>query len=487
MNGLIRCAHCGKLIARGSVEMAFVDGVFICADCLDEATFECEHCGERHLNANKRYVELDDGTQETWCVDCLDSDAFECEHCGAVHPLEEGRTVITTESGVTEVWCDSCVCDDAYTCEDCGDYVACDVSTWINDMHVVCPTCLDDGYDTCEHCGEWAPRDRMTEIRGGGYICERCYEEHYMYCAECGEVVPSDDYDYDAEMCYECLGDRDSSNERQHYPNAVRLNYHDYDRPSLRWFGECRPSWNGVMRGIGVEVECDAPQRGISLNMQGALNDVCALMGDRVFFEYDCSLTNAVGKGFEMITQPHTLEAFYEMPWRETFKAIMEHGWAAHDAGTCGLHVHFSRELFGADTETQDDNIAKLMQFFELYYDDIVKVSRRTVDETGNVYYARKHGSKSKSRLKDIAESKCCGHYSAVNVNNEHTVEIRIMRGTLNYSTFMACIDFLVTVVRNSCRIGWSDTTEASEWLMGLKPETIEYVRSKGARFEGAL
>ena len=140
--------------------------------------------------------------------------------------------------------------------------------------------------------------------------------------------------------------------------------------------------------------------------------------------------------------------------------------------------MHFSREIFGADEETQDDNIAKMVQFFELYYDDIVKVSRRTENQ---LRWARKYGVKGKSAVKKLAKNKDGSHKVAVNMSNPHTVEIRIMRGTLKIDSFMASVDFLSTVVKNSCRIGWSDTTDDFEWLRGLKPETMNYILSRGA------
>ena len=490
MNGLIRCAECGKLVSRGSVEMEFVDGVFICADCLEDATFICERCGERHLNRNKCEDEIitSNSDGETWCVDCVASHAFFCEECENYYSSDDFEDVEVDGSTL----CESCLeglvenCEVFY-CEDCEEYHYNSNGVYVvNIDRMVCGQCIawSSNYGRCNDCGDYYTIDCLTEVRGGDYVCRDCLEYNYSHCPVCDEWVSDSEYDMDNDICERCA---ESRRDNMLYLNAVRMGYHDdWNRPALKWFGRALPSWNGRMRGIGLEIECDAPRSGMELDMQSALNDVCAVMGDRVFFEYDCSLSNAVGKGFEMITQPHTVEEFYEVPWAECFDAITRHGWSAHDAGTCGLHVHFSREMFGEDEDTQDDNIAKLIQFFELYYDDIVKVSRRTLDCDGNVHYARKCGYKGKTQLKNYAKHKSCGHYSAVNIGNDYTVEIRIMRGTLKIETFMACMDFLLTIVRNSCRIGWSDATDDFEWLVGLKPETRNYLRSRDA-FWGAL
>lgn len=485
MNGLIRCAHCGKLIARGSVEMEFVDGVFICEDCLEDATFICEHCEERHLNRNKfsdGIVTRTSDHHETWCVDCADRYAFFCRECEEYYDEYDYESFELNGETVCRDCRDNLLDDgQIFYCEDCETYHWNCRGEWVDSVdRMVCIDCLEwsGDYERCNACCDWHPIDDLVTVRGGDRVCESCLEYYYTWCEECEKYVPSDEYNYDLDMCNECASHRGSGE----YPNAVRLGYHDdWNRPRLKWFGRALPSWNGRMRGIGLEIECDAPQVGMALDMQSALDDVCAVMGDRVFFEYDCSLSNAVGKGFEMITQPHTVEEFYNVPWAECFDAITRHGWSAHDAGTCGLHVHFSREMFGDDEDTQDDNIAKLIQFFELYYEDIVKASRRTLGADGNVYYAKKCGHKGKTKIKNYAKGKHCGHYSAVNIGNEDTVEIRIMRGTLKLETFMACMDFLLTIVKNSCRIGWSDATDDFEWLVGLKAETKQYLRSRDA------
>lgn len=483
MNGLIRCAECGKLVSRGSVEMEYVDGVFICADCLEDATFICEHCGERHLIRNKysEDVVTDDGN-ETWCVDCVGDHAFYCEECETTYSrddFEEHEVDGNTLCGA----CLEGLIDngDVFICRVCDEYHYESNGIYVvDDDCMICEHCFtwSSDYAYCTECGEAYSYEHLTRTRDGDLVCDDCRGRDYSYCRVCGEWVQDSEYNFDSGMCDRCEEER---TDNPLYPNAVRLGYHDWNRPDLKWFGRALPSWNGRMRGIGLEIECDAPQSGMELDMQSALNDVCAVMGDRVFFEYDCSLSNAVGKGFEMITQPHTVEEFYNVPWAECFEAIKRYGWSAHDAGTCGLHVHFSREMFGEDADTQDDNIAKLIQFFELYYEDIVKVSRRTLGSDGNVYYAQKCGHKGKSKIKEYAKGKRCGHYSAINIGNADTVEIRIMRGTLNVETFMACIDFLLTIVKNSCRIGWSDTTDDFEWLVGLNPETVKYINKRGA------
>ena len=74
-----------------------------------------------------------------------------------------------------------------------------------------------------------------------------------------------------------------------------------------------------------------------------------------------------------------------------------------------------------------------------------------------------------------------CNRYRAINVTNRNTVEIRITRGTLKYSTFMACIDFMVTLVRNCATIDYKELTDPRAWLKGIKPTTVDYLNEVGA------
>ncbi len=384
--------------------MEFVDGHFYCENCLEEGTFICEHCGERHSEQFRMTVYCSDGTAEYWCADCGANDAHHCFECGN--------------------W-----------------FAGSDQMHYTSDGNEVCESCFDTYYDECHSCGRIYRIDDM--------------------------LFDDDDYNY---YCEDCWGDRVSSD------NARVRSYHD--APPLRYIGECLPTWDGVWRGIGIELEIDRHERDYELE-QDTLNKLDELAGEHMHFEHDGSLNY----GFEIVTQPHTISAFYDMPWEEILQICRDNGYDSHDIGTCGLHMHFSREMFGADEETQGDNIAKLMQFFELYWEDILKASRRTEEQARQ--WASRYLTANKSKLKEYSKGdRYAGRYMAINLTNRHTVEIRIMRGTLNYESFMACCDFLITAVLNSCRIGWSDTTDDAEWLKGIRTSTETYLTSKGAFYE---
>lgn len=465
-----------------------VDGVFVRNEDIEEMTFECERCGDRHLRGDgDENIYRVDG--EDWCEACYDEDSFECERCGCRHSADVAYTV-TTRRG-SELWCENCWEWNTVTCERCGESVDSDYAICIDDYSntYVCEDCIDD-YTQCDCCGEWHLNDGVTEVRGGEYVCDSCLENEYEFCDECNEWVLSDEYNHEHDMCNDCWADRaemyegssaetitedgtiEDSNSVARSDNAIVRPYHS--RPYIHFFGARNALNNTAYAGIGVELEVDVLEGQRAEFKQRALNRIDRIAGDRLYFNADCSLRN----GFEIITQPHTLDAFNEIPWDEIMNACKENGFSSHDAGTCGLHVHFSRLMFGDDTETQDDNISKLVQFFEFYWDDMVKASRREGDQ---LRWCNKKGYISKKRIKDYVKNKWGGHSEAINNSNRDTVEIRIMRGTTNIKSFNACIDLLVTLVKNSCRVGWDEVCEADEMLKGIKSETAQYLTSKGA------
>jgi len=62
-----------------------------------------------------------------------------------------------------------------------------------------------------------------------------------------------------------------------------------------------------------------------------------------------------------------------------------------------------------------------------------------------------------------------------VNVTNEHTVELRFFRGTLNYNSFMSALQF-VTLLAELASKETDETITSITWdqIMGYIPEFVE-------------
>ena len=109
-------------------------------------------------------------------------------------------------------------------------------------------------------------------------------------------------------------------------------------------------------------------------------------------------------------------------------------GCKSHDTTTCGLHVHVSRSFF-----TMSETV-KLGLFVYFNKSRLETFARRT--ET------------SYAKFKPVLRSdlKAAGHsdrrYEAINFENARTIEFRLFKGTLNFETFMATLEFCDAVSR---------------------------------------
>ena len=200
-----------------------------------------------------------------------------------------------------------------------------------------------------------------------------------------------------------------------------------------------------------------------------------------MYIKHDGSLDD----GFECVTHPMTLDYHInQMPWRAILNKAVAKGYLSHQAGTCGLHVHISRNALGANYEEQEATIAKILYFYEKFWNEILTFSRRT--ESQAEHWARRYGGgiiNPKETLKH-AKNSHMGRYAAVNLENDATIEMRIFRGTLKYNTFIATLQ----MVDEICKVAISLSDEFVQSLTWLdfvkgiaddKQELINYLKEK--------
>ena len=463
----IYCVKCGCVESAG--EMVYVESAdaYYCRDCAEEDGFvECERCGRWHHVDDAEVVISENGEEQTWCSDCALAHSFTCDCCGGIYDDRFYDKSDVASGGFAETWCENCVSDYAVECHDCGDYVNRDDAIYTSYGYYICSDCKSDNYEWCEDCDELFRREDIYSS-GCHCICTGCapYSDNWYWCDECGNYVYETEWNYSCECCNDCLGVARRSD------NARIRSYHG-DEPRFRFFGK----YGDVFAGLGTELEIDREEAD-GREQQLCLNELDEQFGQHGYFKYDGSLNH----GIEIVTLPHTLEEFYKLPWKEILDVCKRHGYSSHEIGTCGLHVHISRTLFGDTDDERADNIAKLMQFYSLYWEDIVRVSRRTQGQVEQ--WAGKYTTVRKAQLKNWAGKKeyFSNRYMAVNITNNDTVEIRINRGTLKYETFMATIDFVMTTAINSKGIDWADISDDYLWLKGLKKETLDYLYSRRA------
>lgn len=370
----------------------------------------------------------------------------ECAHCGAM--VEETRLVYGCDGDVEE-WCDDCVCNDATACDRCGDLVDIEATVEVitRDEYLPSrretewwdPDCVRYYTTECDDCSDIFADGAITEYTmwdgESRYICDTCYQDYYYECDGCGNTVHADDvmwadgYPYCPD-CYERYHTSDNLNSYHHTSgNAFWL------ASDLKKYAWQLTSDDHKQMFFGIELETD------NNDDAGALADdiADAYDGDYLECKEDGSLAC---DGVEIVTQPMTLMAHLEMPmWSDVVRIVKNHGGTSHDAGTCGLHIHISRDAL------VDKSAYRLDRLFHRFASQMVRFSRRTSTQ---MHWCNIDDDTDVSSVKSACERKkiwkdkkmYAGRYCAVNDTNGATVEIRMWRGTLNMETLRATIEF---------------------------------------------
>jgi hypothetical protein len=378
----INCARCGNLTP--DCEASDTEDGLVCEKC-NEDYVSCYGCNDR-LHEDGCYKVND----EDYCQSCYDDIPY-CERCEHREPDMDTTTVAT--GGDDQEWCDCCRDDHSFWCERCEQS--------FSDRH-----------------------HSYTRVRTMGIMCEDCCDRVGTFsCEECGDTWPDDDraYDEDNEDDYIC----------NHCANNGKRHIHSYSykpAPLFRTASNQKMKSDTLYFGLELEVERDNSSIQVGKMAEDILNEQVYYMKN------DGSLNN----GFEIVTHPMTFE-FIQEHKADVFKPMLDKlisaGYRSYDSKTCGIHIHLTKKCF---TTWQ---LYRFIKFFLDNRDFVTAISQRnieqlerwaTIEEESNdsiVYKAKKKGGNSR-------------RYSAVNLQNDRTIEIRIFRGTLNYLSFLKNIEF---------------------------------------------
>lgn len=254
----------------------------------------------------------------------------------------------------------------------------------------------------CEHCGEWFDDWALEYDYCEGWLCSDCYSEH---------------------------------------SNPIQSYHHNHGR--FFKIGDAADN-----KTIGFELETD----GYS-DIYGAAREISDEYGDAVVLEEDCSLD----EGFEIISQPHTVDALQDFDFEGLTDSIITYG-ADEAPTTAGLHLHFAREWFGAyDDYERDETIARVIVNYRNNWEMLVALSLRESDYQIEDYAAFPRGG---DTVEDVLYYNGRSRYYAVNLQNSRTIEFRLGAGVANARYIRKWINLHIEMIE-AARAGFNFTVNS--------------------------
>ncbi|MDD4689408.1 MAG: amidoligase family protein [Eubacteriales bacterium] len=352
--------------------------------------------------------------------------------------------------------------EDIITCVFCDEELNEEDVVCFDDT-LMCRDCFDEQTTICDCCSTriW---NENSEGNSDITLCSHCYEYSYTHCENCNALIHNDDACYDDDSDYPYC--RDCYDKIQE--SCIKsYNY----KPEPTFYGS-----GNLFYGIELEIDKGGEDNAHAeqlLHIANARDNV-------LYAKHDGSIDN----GFELVSEPATIDYHLnEFNWADVLEAAINMGYRSHNTNTCGLHVHCSRSAFGKDRDEQDIAIARIVHFVEKHWNELIKVSRRTQNNLDRwaARYCTIAAEVQETYKK--AKEKHLGRYVAVNLDNYSTIEFRLFRGTLRYSTFVATLQLVDEICNLAINLSDKEIESMSwaDFVAGIqeKPELIYYLKSK--------
>ena len=338
------------------------------------------------------------------------------------------------------------------TCCECGEVLTPNDAI-LFDGSYYCSSCLDDITFICDCCGEREYNDdAVSDDRIS--LCQTCYDDYYTRCEACNRIIHNDDAHYlsdddDYGYCYDCYNDR------------VDRHIHEYGyKPTPIFYGD-------QGRYLGVELEVD--EGGHDQDNAATILDIANNDDNRLYIKSDGSIND----GFEMVSHPMSLDYHKNiMPWKPIMDELIDMGYLSHKTSTCGLHVHINRNSLGDNCEKQEEAVARILYFVEHHWNEMLRFSRRT--ESAMQRWAARYGTKGNPKEHIDNAKKDYSRYRCINIQNYYTIEFRLFRGTLKYSTFIATLQLVNEICDVAVSLSDDEMTSLTweKFVDGINKET---------------
>lgn len=370
----------------------------------------------------------------------------------------------------------------------CRSCEALDSSAYMGTMWVanlgttspICEPCRINQMERCVHCGDaFLMEEGESHLNEMGE-CESC-EEQYIETECCGERILAGDYvERPGDTCALCWEQLSPIEQWDHRPDLCF--YPEYNDPEME-----EMEYPNLY--IGMELEASFPghiePRDATDRWRSELDP------DLVYCKYDSSVRN----GYEIVTHPMNPDwAMKHFPFsqfqelKDTYQVLQTHE-------TTGTHIHFNKDAFTSST---------LWKFLQIHYKlpEFCKIIGGREDGT-YASFGHRDMQVQKDNLLLIAKEKGKGithydRYTAVNLRNEFTIELRYMRGgpwpdeikkniqwakaLYGFASYITVEDVRNGVLNNAGYFLWwinqqKDMDELTTWILSRIPQPLAIER----------
>ncbi len=318
--------------------------------------------------------------------------------------------------------------------------------------HNVCFECTEHHF-LCSSCNLQHNTERRQTLPDGTTQCRNCFQRVFRTCRACGGTSRLDEMD--GEECARCARGR-------------VIHQHSY-KPRAKMHGA-----GPLYMGVELEVECGEIEPADTADAV-----VNGLGGGFVYAKYDGS----IHRGFELVSHPFSwdwLQPTGRKLWEKLLAKLRSQGCRSYDTQTCGMHVHVSRKALDVK------QLLRLQRLAHNNPDLIHMLSRRRRENLNQWANPRDTNLTEQMRLARGVQGHKERRYAAINVT-EHTVEIRIFRGTCDDTGFFGNLEAVRSLVEFSKQEG-GVFPRAKDYFTFLKEHKAEYPDLIGTILkEGAL
>ena len=348
--------------------------------------------------------------------------------------------VVTAEGNITRQDIINGLTDEWLICEDCGRIHHIDDNEYLDyyDKNV-CRYCLDN-YRWSTYDNNYFSTDDCVFVESiDDYVSYSSLNANFRRCDHCGEYYREDDVnvtDNDYNICIHCYEDDDVVDEDNYYIQCDDNFIHSYSyKPSPLFFGG-----DDKVKYFGLEYEVQG----------GGCDNYTARKIFGKFSHWYCKHDGSLEDGFEAVTHPCTPEFMLQnIDWETLVDKLDDEGYCEEEGA--GIHIHISRNHFKSRS-----HIGKLVRFFAENYDRLVKYANRYRSDA--TQWANKTDVEGCDTFEKCYSEARCERYSAVNVQNEHTIEIRLWNSSYNAKVIRSFIQ-MTDVLTDLANGLWEDFT----------------------------